>query len=217
MTETAPAVTTPGQNRGRGTEQPRSHERKPKAGTMAPSPTLGFCTLWQREMEWPLVASEKLHSCAIHFLCHAESREAVGISADNGRACRVCIPAATRASLCLCSSLLELSRHSTIYIFLFSLFYFINSLFTFPQWWHRSPCVAEPLAFLWEILSLDHSDGSANKDPCHQVWWLEFHPQEPHEGTREPTTANCPLTSTQLLWYAHAHWHLNKYKINKSF
>lgn len=33
---------------------------------MAPSPTLGFCTLWQREMEWPLVASEKLHSHAIH-------------------------------------------------------------------------------------------------------------------------------------------------------
>lgn len=37
--------------------------------------------------------------------------------------------------------------------------------------------------------------------------WPKFDSQDPHNGRRELTPTNCPLTSTCVLWNVYTHMH----------
>ena len=51
-------------------------------------------------------------------------------------------------------------------------------------------------------------DGSAGKGSCHQAWWPEIDPRDPHGRGTELTPASCPLTpNTYSSIYSHHNTH----------
>lgn len=57
----------------------------------------------------------------------------------------------------------------------------------------------------WIFKIVSQWDGSAHKAARSQAWLPECHPQNPHEGRREPTLASYPLGSTRLVSHVDTH------------
>lgn len=58
----------------------------------------------------------------------------------------------------------------------------------------------------YSFLPQNHKSGSdkilGSEDKGVKCDDLTSNPENPHNGKREPTAANCPLTSTHALWHA---------------